>query len=335
MNDACLSEKGAAVTACAFPALLLHVPSERVLAASPTACALLSPDGAPLIGRPLEDFLGDEPSGALPLLMCGRLTGFETSRQVAVTAEPLTMWLRRVDETPEPEHVVAILARADPDRPRLLLEPPAGHGHVVVGSADPDLVVDRVSSDVEDVLGIGPELVIGRSLLRLVADSSRAPLLWGLAQSTSHGSGIPLHLDIVGVQGQLVPVQVLIVPLDPPASCAFSILPRLSAGAGPTDGQIHAMLGQFAAGIDALDAARQLVRLSDDASLLSRLSVRELEIVTRLVGGSRVPAIAKALFLSQSTVRNHLSSVFTKLRVASQQELLDLFVRTDTPSSPS
>jgi len=37
-----------------------------------------------------------------------------------------------------------------------------------------------------------------------------------------------------------------------------------------------------------------------------------------------VPAIAGALFISQSTVRNHLSSVFRKLRVESQQELIDL-----------
>jgi len=334
MGDAQLTERGGSVTGSVVPALLLEVPSEQMLAASPAAVALLSPDGAPLVGRGLEEFLGDEPSGALPLLMRGRLTGYETSREVAGSAEALTLWLRRIDDAPVPRHVVAILARADPDRPRLLLEPPAGQGQVVVGSADPDLIVDRVSSDVADVLGIGPEQVIGRSLMRLLATSSRAPLLWGLAQSASHGRGTPLHLDIVGEQGQLVPVQVLIVPLDPPASCAFSIMPRPSAGRGPTDGQIHDVLQQFAAGIDALDAARQLARLPHEVSL-SRLSVRELEIVTRLVGGNRVPAIAKALFLSQSTVRNHLSSVFSKLRVGSQQELLDLFAKQDGSSSPS
>ena len=334
MDDAQLSGVSAAVNDSVLPALLLEVPSEQVLAASPAAVALLSPGGAPLVGRSLEDLLGDEPSGALPLLMRGRLTGFETCRELAGSNEPLTLWLRRIDDAPLPEHVVTILAKADPDRPRLLLEPPAGQGRVVIGSADPDLVVDRVSGDVADVLGIGPARVIGRSLLRLVADSSRAPLLWGLAQSTSHGRGTPLHLDIVGGQGQVVPVQVLIVPLDPPASCAFSILPRQPAGLGPTDGQVQDVLQEFAVGIDALDAARALARRPNDA-LLSRMSVRELEIVTRLVGGNRVPAIAKALFLSQSTVRNHLSSVFAKLRVGSQQELLDLFAKQDESSSPS
>jgi DNA-binding NarL/FixJ family response regulator len=60
---------------------------------------------------------------------------------------------------------------------------------------------------------------------------------------------------------------------------------------------------------------------------LSALSARELEIVTRLMNGDRVPAIAEALFLSPSTVRNHLSAVFRKLGVASQQELINLLRR--------
>lgn len=57
----------------------------------------------------------------------------------------------------------------------------------------------------------------------------------------------------------------------------------------------------------------------------AQLSSRELEIVARLVSGDRVPAIARGLFLSQSTIRNHLSSAYLKLGVTSQQELIDLF----------
>jgi diguanylate cyclase (GGDEF)-like protein/PAS domain S-box-containing protein len=63
----------------------------------------------------------------------------------------------------------------------------------------------------------------------------------------------------------------------------------------------------------------------------ARLSTRELEIVTRLARGKRVPAIAAELFLSQGTVRNQLSSVYRKLRVRSQQELLDM-IHSGAPS---
>lgn len=57
---------------------------------------------------------------------------------------------------------------------------------------------------------------------------------------------------------------------------------------------------------------------------LDRLSRREFEVVRMLLHGDRVPVIARQLFVSQSTVRNHLSSVFRKLRVSSQQELIVL-----------
>jgi DNA-binding CsgD family transcriptional regulator len=61
---------------------------------------------------------------------------------------------------------------------------------------------------------------------------------------------------------------------------------------------------------------------------LSRLSARELEIVQRLLAGDRVPRIADSMYLARSTVRNHLSSVFRKFGVNSQQQLIVL-LRTE------
>lgn len=55
------------------------------------------------------------------------------------------------------------------------------------------------------------------------------------------------------------------------------------------------------------------------------LSDREAQVVRLLVSGHGVPTIARLLFISQSTVRNHLSAVFRKLRVNSQEELTLLF----------
>jgi DNA-binding CsgD family transcriptional regulator len=69
-----------------------------------------------------------------------------------------------------------------------------------------------------------------------------------------------------------------------------------------------------------------------DMARLDRLSERERVIVRRLLGGYRVPSIASELFLSQSTIRNHLSSAFRKLGVRSQAELMAL-ARADPSSS--
>jgi DNA-binding NarL/FixJ family response regulator len=52
------------------------------------------------------------------------------------------------------------------------------------------------------------------------------------------------------------------------------------------------------------------------------LSPRQIEILKRLLGGERVPGIARDLYLSQSTVRNHLSNVYQRLGVHTQEQLL-------------
>jgi DNA-binding NarL/FixJ family response regulator len=79
-----------------------------------------------------------------------------------------------------------------------------------------------------------------------------------------------------------------------------------------------------------LDAARERDAALAASDLISALSPRQIDIVRRLVSGQRVPAIARDLYLSQSTVRNHLSAIFHRLGVRSQQELCDALTRPIT-----
>jgi DNA-binding NarL/FixJ family response regulator len=67
---------------------------------------------------------------------------------------------------------------------------------------------------------------------------------------------------------------------------------------------------------------------------VEQLSCRQIEIVKRLVGGERVPAIARELYLSPSTVRNHLSVIYQRLGVHSQEELLILLREKSSGLSP-
>ena len=60
--------------------------------------------------------------------------------------------------------------------------------------------------------------------------------------------------------------------------------------------------------------------LGADLSVLSR---REREVLGPLLEGHRVPYIARMLYISPHTVRNHLQSVFRKLGVGSQAELIE------------
>ncbi|HEX9356814.1 MAG TPA: LuxR C-terminal-related transcriptional regulator, partial [Streptosporangiaceae bacterium] len=70
----------------------------------------------------------------------------------------------------------------------------------------------------------------------------------------------------------------------------------------------------------------QLPALSETPEL-GKLTSREWAVLTRLVDGQRVSAIAADLHVSQSTVRNHLSSIYAKLGVHSQVDLIRLIRR--------
>jgi DNA-binding CsgD family transcriptional regulator len=59
-------------------------------------------------------------------------------------------------------------------------------------------------------------------------------------------------------------------------------------------------------------------------AVLDRLSARQREIVAALLRGERISAIAAAMFVSKSTVRSHLSVIFSSFGVHSQPELLSL-----------
>ena len=59
-----------------------------------------------------------------------------------------------------------------------------------------------------------------------------------------------------------------------------------------------------------------------DAAALRLLSPRELEVLRPLMEGRRVASIARMLSISPHTVRGHLQSIYGKLGVRSQEELI-------------
>lgn len=71
-----------------------------------------------------------------------------------------------------------------------------------------------------------------------------------------------------------------------------------------------------------MDSLAVLPRLASGRELTD-LTTRQWEILSRLAEGQRVPTIADELYISPSTVRNHLAVIFRKFGVHSQAELME------------
>jgi DNA-binding CsgD family transcriptional regulator len=125
---------------------------------------------------------------------------------------------------------------------------------------------------------------------------------------------------------------------------ADSLLASASAGrAAPTpDGvgpdRVAELEGHLRRIAREIEAARVPIgvatTLITDVPGVADLSARQREIIARLLRGERVPTIAKGLYLSASTVRNHLSTIYRKVGVNSQIELLELLQNTHRSRTP-
>jgi DNA-binding CsgD family transcriptional regulator len=316
-----------------LPALILEVPSERLLALSPAAQELFSVQGTELVGRSLWSVIADAPSGALEMLVAGRLNGYEAVRQVRLgdgSIVPLQTWVRTIGDESPPRHVLFVFTTE--------VEPVQSVGPVLsedfnalIGTIDASLRIDRIRSDIDG--SPEPEELVGKTIFQIVHPDGLSLLMWALAQSTSTGKGVALHVRVNRAAGKAQLCQMLLLPTAPFPSFAFSLVPAERPECSPdtdADASLHATRGT-----DVFGASRGLAGITEaDVTGISELSSREFDVLSRLLAGHRVPAIAGALFISQSTVRNHLSSMFKKLGVESQQELIDLLMtRMDATAS--
>lgn len=74
-------------------------------------------------------------------------------------------------------------------------------------------------------------------------------------------------------------------------------------------------------------AAASRIKTEGAGASKYRLTSREMEILDLAANGMRTPVIARQLFISDSTVRNHIKKIFTKLGVHTRAEAVSLALR--------
>jgi PAS domain S-box-containing protein len=191
---------------------------------------------------------------------------------------------------------------------------------LLLGTTDEHMVIDRVSPGSERLVGYSPAELLGQPIVNLVDEANVADLLEAFEEASSSDDGASRSVAVSAKDGNAVSCEVVVVALVPAPSRAFVFIPARSQVLATTATAQQRLVQQLG------DVSREsaAARVGADLPGVGRLTRRELDIVTLLVAGDRVRSIAQRLFLSQSTVRSHLSVIFSKFGVRSQSELLDL-----------
>lgn len=195
---------------------------------------------------------------------------------------------------------------------------------VVLGALDHDWRFSDLSVQAADRLG-WPSGEEGRARVQEIVHPSDVPTLLALLGRAAVGKdATTIYARVRGADQDWLPacisVSALCTHTPPRFGIAISFLAQELGKHLEQVDDFEDQLWQIAA-----DMRARLANVPSDASALELpgLTARQIEIVRRLMDGQRVQSIARDLYLSPSTVRNHLSVSYQKLGVSSQRELIE------------
>jgi DNA-binding CsgD family transcriptional regulator len=202
---------------------------------------------------------------------------------------------------------------------------------VSVAFLDDEWRIQHVTSDIVSVLGFSPDQWQGKALLGEIHPADVAAVVAAAARASAGSFGVEVYCRMRASDGSWRLVRLGLLPI-----AAEGQPPRLALTLSRVDGDraagtpqsfrsLEDLLWRLAAELQAvgLISSLQATSMARSGSPLSDLSARQWEIVTRLRRGERVPGIARAMYLSPSTVRSHLTVVFRRFGVRTQEELLE------------
>jgi DNA-binding CsgD family transcriptional regulator/PAS domain-containing protein len=327
------------------PLAAIDVPSGRFLAVNPALADAVGSTVGELTGSSSLGWVSADDRHAAELafqaLADGDLTGYQAIRRLANPKDPdqaFSVWVSTVDVDGARVGLASVIPSAHHDNQFRALPPVSNHpepGNVVLGTVDNNWRIDRISQDVTSLLGLTPEQSTGQPVMGVIHPSDMPAFLAAVEHARRGQRAVRLALRLNARSGDWTEVTVIlatIAPGDPPP-LAFALIRNDAAADPPRDSSREMQLETHMMRIaDELHAAGMMPRLQQlpaltDEPQLGKLTSREWAVLTRLLDGQRISAIAADLYVSQSTVRNHLSSIYAKLGVHSQADLIRLIRR--------
>jgi two-component system nitrate/nitrite response regulator NarL len=163
----------------------------------------------------------------------------------------------------------------------------------LAASEQPNMIILDILLGDEDGLTFLPEL-------REAAKNARVLVLTGLRSSESQRRAI--HAGAMGVVLKEHAAEVLIKAIN-----------KVHQGEVWLD---RSMMGTV------LDEMTQAPEIDPEGAKIASLSDREREVIALIAEGLKNKQIAQRLFISETTVTHHLSSIFSKLVVSDRLELI-------------
>jgi PAS domain-containing protein/DNA-binding CsgD family transcriptional regulator len=330
----------------ALPLALVDLDTLLIVDANDAARALLGEHGDVQLPLALHDVLLPEDEArvvsALQLVRDGTIHSYDASRRLRRSDGATVrahIWVRALP-SPSNDFALAVFLPDDgaegasdnnvaalPAPPLALKEP------IVIGSIDASTRITQMSADAKALLGETPNAYIGQELVGLVHPDDIGTLLTAVGRALSASEGVGVRLRVrVRVRGSdvtYVPLHMIVTPTEPSDEARLGfVLNRVgTSDATPSNDRVAELeqhLWRIAAEVQAAGVVDNLHRLPDNRELpeLAQLSSRQWNVLSGLMRGERVPDIARAMHVSQSTVRNHLAKIFRALGVHSQAELL-------------
>ncbi len=341
---------GALVGQCPLPVAVIDIKARDVVVMSPRMRQLLAVEADH--PRPLDLYVVvEDPAlrdGLFDLMVTGAIDAYEARRRLrrgdAVEFEA-QVWVAVLDET-ERRHAVWVATPigvatpdVDDDHELTASEWPARVAGMVVGEFDATWTIARASVDVESLLGRPLDEIVGAPLVDLVHRDDLAEVYAATARALVERGAVDTAARMRGHNGEWVPGRLIITPLAGEAlRFGFAYTVASDGASLPSDrtADLERRLWRIAREVEASGVVRGFETIHPEPAMpgLEDLSSRQWEVLTRLLRGQRVPAMSRELYLSQSTIRNHLTALFRRFGVHSQSELVEL-VRTGAGSAAS
>jgi len=237
------------------------------------------------LGTPLEEVIGQPASTALPG-DAGTAHALQGMRQGAIDFyRGHATWVRAFTVGDRRVAVAETSTAGAAALTGYLGRDPAA---MVYGTTTIAWVVRSLSDELEQLLGGIPANYLGHNMLETLGEENARTFLLA-SDHVGRDNSVSVPLEVHDISGLTQPLLFVVTLLAASNDLAFLLV---------RDETAHVTPG------------------------LAGLTSRQADVLRRLMRGERVPMIAEGLFISQSTVRNHLAAIFEHFGVHTQAELL-------------